>query len=156
MLISFVTVVMEALKAEDPFSSLSLFLHTVCLSLYLPQVMCSPHLQIHLFLHPIIAYKEMWGKKQDSLKEADMLAITPSTNIFNRRVISLVQKQESDPSRVRGVRRMDNRTETELKHAEQRTLWREWRREGEQGEGQRVWKQLMMVGVTESYSAHRD
>lgn len=72
MLIPFVTVVMEPLGEADLSCSLSLFQHTVWLSLHLPVVMCAPHLQIHLFLEPIIAYKEMEKKKtQNSLRAAD-------------------------------------------------------------------------------------
>lgn len=134
---SFVIVGIEPLGEADPFCRLSLFQHTVCPSLYLPRVMCSPHLQTHLFLHPIIAYKEMGKKKkQNSLQEADMPRYHGIYQYLQQKGhFSLTKAGERYTGKERGE---DNRTESELKQTEPKALcWREWR--SEQSEGKRGW-----------------
>lgn len=109
---SFVIVFMEPLGGGNPFCSLSLCRCTICLSLYLPLVMCSPHLQIHLFLHPIIAYTETGEKTTEQSARGRFAALSLYLPVSLTRgsfhFISGSQK--------------DNRTERELKQAEQKAL----------------------------------
>lgn len=132
---------MRMLRDANPSCGSSLFEHhSVCLSLSLPLVLCSLHLQIHLFQHPIIAYKEMGKKKHRIVCNRQTCGAIALFNIFIKRVISLWQKQKGDTWESRRVRGKDNRGEAALTQRAGSTLLASMKEEADMGEEEVVWE----------------